>query len=106
MFNIFMDTAFAQAADAAAKQPSALEMFAMPVGLVILMYFLIIRPQQAKAKEQQELLSVLKSGDEVVTAGGIIGKVKNVSDAVVTIDAGNGNQIRLQKSSIVGKTKK
>ena len=106
MFNLFMDTAFAEAAGAAAKQPSALEMFAMPVGLVVLMYFLIIRPQQDKAKEQQELLGALKSGDEVVTAGGIIARVKNVSDAVVTVDTGNGNLLKLQKSSVVAKAQK
>ena len=81
-------------------------MFAMPVGLVVLMYFLIIRPQQNKVKEQQDLLTTLKSGDEVVTAGGIIAKVKNVSDAVVTVDSGNGNLLKLQKTSIVSKLQK
>ena len=106
MFNILMDTAFAQAAGAVANKPSALEMFAMPVGLVVLMYFLIIRPQQAKAKEQQELLSSIKSGDEVVTAGGIIARVKNISDAIVTLDTGNGSLLKVQKASVVAKTKK
>ena len=106
MFSLFMDTAFAEAASNAAKQPSALEMFAMPVGLVVLMYFLIIRPQQSKAKEQQDLLKDLKSGDEVVTAGGIIAKVKKVSDAIVTVDVGNGNLLKLQKTSVVAKAQK
>ena len=60
MFNIFFDTALAQAADTAAKQPSALEMFAMPVGLVVLMYFLIIRPQQNKGEGTAGLVDNLK----------------------------------------------
>ena len=62
----------------------------MPLVLIFFVfYFLIIRPQQNKVKEHAAMVAAVKKGDEVVTQGGLIGKVSKVSDEEVTIDFGN-----------------
>lgn len=63
-------------------------------------YFLLIRPQQKKAKEHKALLEALKKGDQVVTAGGMHGKVSAVEDAVVTLEVANGVNIKFNKGHI------
>ncbi|MBM4250997.1 MAG: preprotein translocase subunit YajC [Deltaproteobacteria bacterium] len=99
-------TAMAQATEVApAKSPSLVEMLAMPVGFLFIMYFLIIRPQQKKAKEHADLLTNLKAGDEVVTSGGIIGKVRAVAESFVTIEVANNTAIKVMKSNVSGLTK-
>jgi len=65
----------------------------MMVVFVVIFYFLLIRPQQKKAKEHQALISKISSGDEVVTTGGILGKVIEVGDSFVTIEVADGVRI-------------
>jgi preprotein translocase subunit YajC len=72
-------------------------------GIFAIMYFLLIKPQQKQAKEQQELMSALKKGDDVVTSGGLLGKVFAVTDKVVTLEVASGVKMRVLKSSIQGK---
>ena len=96
-------TAFAQGA-AAAKGPSTMEMLVMPLGFLLIMYFFLIRPQQKRAKEHQSLLSGLKVGDEVVTSGGIIGKIRSVADNFVTLESANSS-FKVLKSNVTGMTK-
>lgn len=69
-------------------------------------YFLLIRPQQKKAKEHRALLESLKKGDQVVTAGGIHGKVTAIDDAVITLEVATGVNIRVGKGHIATVTKK
>lgn len=83
-----IDTAFAQAAEQASGQPSLMEMLLMPAAFLFIFYFLLLRPQAKKAKEHKELLTNLKVGDEIITSGGIIGKVKSMADGFLTIDSG------------------
>ena len=64
------------------------------------MYFLMIRPQQKRAKEQKAMIDALAKGDEVVTAGGILGKVSKVSDAYVTLEVANATELVVQKASV------
>ena len=78
----------------------------MMVLFIIIFYFLLIRPQQKKAKEHQAMLTALSVGDEVVTAGGILGKVAAIGEGVVTLEVAQGVQIKVQKfqvSSLVPK---
>jgi preprotein translocase subunit YajC len=78
----------------------------MMVLFIIIFYFLLIRPQQKKAKEHQAMLTALSVGDEVVTAGGILGKVAAIGEGVVTLEIAQGVQIKVQKfqvSSLVPK---
>jgi preprotein translocase subunit YajC len=65
-------------------------------------YFMLIRPQQKKAKEHQTFLSGLKKGDQVVTRGGVVGKVTGVTDTVVTLEVQEKVRIRVLKSYVDG----
>ena len=69
--------------------------------LFVLLYFLMIRPQQKKQKEQRDMLSALAVGDEVLTAGGIVGKNTKVTDNFITLEISEGTEIIIQKTSIV-----
>jgi preprotein translocase subunit YajC len=71
--------------------------------LVAIMYFVMIRPQQKQAKTHRELLAGLKKGDEVVTQGGILGKIHVVSDQTVTVEIANGVRVRVLKRSVYAK---
>ena len=94
---------FAQAAAAApAKTPNLMEMLVMPVGFLAIMYFLVIRPQQKRSKDQQILLTSLKPGDEVVTQAGLIGRIKSFQDHVVSLEVAHNTVIKILKSSITG----
>jgi preprotein translocase subunit YajC len=72
----------------------------MMVVFVVIFYFLLIRPQQKKAKEHQALVSKLSAGDEVVTTGGILGKVTDVGDSFVTIEIADGVRVKVQKFQV------
>ena len=69
-------------------------------------YFLMIRPQRKRQKEQQELMEELKKGDRVVTAGGIYGQIESVSEDSVVLKVESGVTIRVAKSSIASKRTK
>ena len=72
----------------------------MAVAFFVVFYFLLLRPQQKRAKEHQNLISKLAVADEVVTAGGILGKVSEVGDTFVTLEIADGVRIKVQKSQI------
>lgn len=98
--------AYAQEAGTSApKGPSLLEVLIMPAGFLLIMYFFMILPQQKKAKMHSELLSNLKPGDEVLTNGGIIGKVKSVADGFVSLEVSPNSVIKVVKSSVTGMSK-
>ena len=103
----FVGTAMAQAADAAAEQgqPSIGELLFMPAIFLLIMYFFIFRPQARKAKEHQKLLTSIKVGDEVVTSGGIIGRIRSVAEGFVTIEAGHNTSLKVLKSNVMQMTK-
>ena len=63
-------------------------------------YFLLIRPQQKKAKEHKALLEAIKKGDNVITAGGVHGKITSVDDSIVTLEIATGVNIKITKSYI------
>lgn len=69
----------------------------------VMVYFLILRPQQKQQRDQQSLMSSLKKGDEVVTQAGVLGKVLNVQDKIVTLEVAASLKLRVLKSSIQGK---
>ena len=70
------------------------------VGFVAIFYFMLIRPQQKRMKEQQAMLAKLASGDEVVTSGGILGRITDVGETFVTLEVAEGVRIRVQRSQI------
>lgn len=96
---MFISNAYAQtAADSGAM--GQLSTFLPLILMFVVMYFLMIRPQQKRAKEQKAMMDALAKGDEVVTAGGILGKVSKVTDAYVTVEVAVGTEIVVQKASV------
>jgi preprotein translocase subunit YajC len=77
----------------------------MLVIMFAIFYFLLIRPQQKRAKQHKQLIDSLAVGDQVVTAGGIHGKVAAVQDTVVTVEIATGVKIKLNRSAIVSSSK-
>ncbi len=97
---MFATPAFAQAAGASST--SALAGSFIPLVLMIaIMYFLLIRPQQRKAKEHRAMVEALRRGDQVITQGGILGKVSRVmDDGIVEVEIADGVKIRVVKATI------
>lgn len=93
------DIAFAQTAPGGSG-PSTLISFLPLVLVFVIFYFLLIRPQQKKAKEHRDMLAKLKKNDEVVTSGGIYGKVVALADSVVTLEVAPNVRIRVHRPQI------
>lgn len=72
----------------------------MLVGIVVVFYFFMIRPQQKKQKEIRKMREALKTGDKVVTSGGIYGKIKEVNDTNFVIEIAENVRIKVDKSSV------
>ena len=70
------------------------------VAMFVLMYFLLIRPQQKRAKDHKNLLKALKKGDEAVTNGGVVGKVNSVDESFATLEIAEGVVVKVQKQGI------
>jgi preprotein translocase subunit YajC len=91
-------------AEGAAPAPGAggLDFLIMVVLFFAIMYFMIIRPQNKKAKEHKKLLEALQKGDEVVTQGGFMGKITDKSDDAVTLEVSEGVEMKVQTHAITG----
>ena len=99
MMTAFINSAYAQEAGAAV--PSAgYELLFMVVIFFLIMYFLVIRPQNKRNKEHKALLSSLSKGDEIATSGGVLGKVTRVEDSFVHIEVQEGVGLKIQKNSV------
>jgi len=73
----------------------------LPIILMfVLLYFLMIRPQMKRAKEQKTMIDALQKGDEVITAGGVLGRIAKVSDAYVTVEIAANTEVSLQRSAV------
>ncbi len=92
--------AVAQTAQGASQGGGDMFSLLMLVGLVVLMYFMMIRPQRKRQKEHEALVSAIAKGDEVVLTSGMLGKVVEVDDAYVAVDTGEGVKLRFQKSAV------
>ena len=97
--NSLIPDAMAQAAGGASAGAGATPLIMMAV-FVVIFYFLLIRPQQKKQKEHQAMLSKIAAGDEVVTAGGILGKVVEVGDNFLTIEIADNVRIKVQRFQV------
>ncbi len=94
-----VDTAYAQAAPGIGG-PGPLVTILPFILIFVIMYFMVIRPQQKKGKEHQEMLSKLKRNDEVMTSGGIYGKVIDLKETVVTLEVAPNVRIRVHRPQI------
>jgi preprotein translocase subunit YajC len=72
----------------------------MMLAMFVVMYFFMIRPQQKKQKDQKAMVDALKAGDDVVTVGGLHGKVVSTDENTVTLSAGGGGRLTFEKSSV------
>ncbi|MEI6419043.1 MAG: preprotein translocase subunit YajC [Sphingomonadales bacterium] len=104
---MFASPAYAQAAGAAGPAAggamggmAAFIGFAPYLAIFAIFYFLVLRPQQQRAKEHRAMIDAVKKGDDVVTGGGIIGKVSRVTDNEVEVDAGPGVKFKVLKSTL------
>jgi preprotein translocase subunit YajC len=97
--NGLIPEAMAQGAGAA-PAGGGLSMIVMMVAFIAIFYFLLIRPQQKKAKEHQAMVQKLSAGDEVVTSGGILGKIVEVSDSFITLEIADGVRVKVQKFQV------
>jgi preprotein translocase subunit YajC len=94
---MFISNAYAQSA---AGGTGGLLSFLPIVLMFVVLYFLMIRPQMKRQKEQKAMIDALAKGDEVITAGGILGKVSKVTEAYVTVEVSDGTEIVMQKASV------
>lgn len=100
---MFATNAYAMAGNGGQQSGgSGLEGIFMLLAMFAIFYFLLIRPQQKRAKQHKEMIEALKSGDQVVTAGGIHGKVVAVQDKLVTLEIANGVRVKVNRISIAG----
>ncbi len=99
---MFATNAYAMAGGGQQAGGSGMEGIVMLVIMFAIFYLLLIRPQQKRAKQHKELVNSLKAGDQVVTAGGIHGKVTAVQDMIVTMEIASNVRVKVNRSSIVG----
>ncbi|HVJ37938.1 MAG TPA: preprotein translocase subunit YajC [Stenotrophomonas sp.] len=101
LLDFLIPAAQAQTAGApAASGGSSLLTFLPMVGLLVVMYFLMIRPQMKRQKEHRAMLDKLNRGDEVITSGGIAGTVAEVGDNFITIEIADNVRVRVQKGAV------
>lgn len=101
---MFISSAYAQTAPAAAAggdmQSSFMSLLPLVLMFVVL-YFVMIRPQMKKQKEHRTMVEALAKGDEVATAGGLIGKVTKLGDAFLGVEIAPGVEVQVQRSAVV-----
>jgi preprotein translocase subunit YajC len=98
--DFLINSAYAQAAGGPAGGGFSLNQLLFPALLLVVFYFLLIRPQSKRAKEQREMLSKIAEGDEIATTGGILGKVTQVGEQYLTLEVAAGVNIKLQKFQV------
>ena len=97
---MLISNAFAQSASAAGGDAGGLMSFIPLILMFVVLYFIMIRPQMKRQKETKAMLEALAAGDEVITAGGILGKVTAVKDQYVTLELVPGTEVQMQKNAV------
>ena len=100
---MFISQAFAQAAPAAATGSTESTLYSLlPLVLMfVVLYFIMIRPQMKKQKEHKAMVEAIAKGDEVVIAGGVLGRVAKVGDNYIHVEVANGVELQVQRVSVV-----
>ena len=96
---MLISNAYAQTAGVAGAA-GGLMSFLPIILMFVVLYFLMIRPQMKRQKEQKAMIDALGKGDEVVSAGGVVGRVTKVGDAYITIEIAEGTEIIMQKAAV------
>ena len=95
---MLISNAFAQSAPAG--DAGGLMSFIPLILMFVVLYFIMIRPQMKRQKEMKAMLEVLAAGDEVITVGGILGKVTAVKDQYITVEIVTGTEVQMQKNAV------
>ena len=103
MNHFLVDSVVSLAQAAAPSSSNPLTQFVPLVAIFAIFYFLVLRPQSKKAKDHQAMLADLKKGDEVVTQGGVIGKISGITDAEITLQVQEGVRLRVTRASVQGR---
>ncbi len=98
---MFISNAFAQATGSASSSTSSLMGMLPLVLMFVVMYFVMIRPQMKKQKESAAMLTALAKGDEVVTTGGLVGKLSKLGDTFVSLEVAAGTEVQVQRAAII-----
>ncbi|GIX23887.1 MULTISPECIES: preprotein translocase subunit YajC [Caldimonas] len=99
---MFISDAFAQAAPAAQGGTESTLLSLLPLVLMfVVLYFIMIRPQMKRQKEHKAMIEALAKGDEVVTAGGLLGKIAKLGDTYLHVEVADGVQIQIQRTAVV-----
>ena len=100
---MFISEAFAQAAPAAGADSmfGGLGSMLPLILMFVVLYFVMIRPQMKRQKEHKSMIEALAKGDEVVTSGGMLGKVSKMGETFVSVEVANGVEIQVQRSAVV-----
>jgi preprotein translocase subunit YajC len=101
---LFISSAFAQTAPAAAPGGDMMSSLTSMLPLVLMfvvLYFVMIRPQMKKQKEHRSMIEALAKGDEVATAGGLLGRVTKLGDGMLGLEIANGVEVQVQRSAVV-----
>ena len=96
---MLISSAYAQASGAASQSDTLLTFLPM-VAIFVVFYFLLIRPQQKKQKEARAMLDALEKGNEVVTAGGVLGRIVKLDEQYVTVEVAPNTQMVVQRTAI------
>lgn len=96
----FLDFFIASAHAQDAGQPGGLMSFLPLIIIFVIFYFLLIRPQMKRAKEHRKLVAELANGDEIVTNGGLLGKITNVGESFVTVELADNVKIKVQRHAV------
>ena len=98
---MFISSAFAQTTPAAGGDLQSSLMGMLPLVLMfVVLYFVMIRPQMRKAKEHKSMVESLAKGDEIVTGGGMLGRVSKIGDTFISVEVANGIEVQLQRSAV------
>ena len=98
--DFFITKAYAEGGAAAPQGGDPMMGMLFFVGMIVIFYFLLIRPQQKRAKEHRKLVEALGKGDEVVTNGGILGKIVDIGEQFLTVEIASNVQIKIQRHAI------
>ena len=97
---MFISSAYAQTAAAGTTEGTLMSMLPLVLMFVVL-FFVMIRPQMKKQKEHKAMIEALAKGDEVVTAGGMMGKVSKLGEAYIGVELATGVEVQMQRSAVV-----
>lgn len=99
---MFISSAFAQTAPAAASSSTDSLMSLLPLVLMfVVLYFIMIRPQMKRQKEHKAMIEAIAKGDEVVTSGGLVGRVAKMGESFLHVEVANGVELQVQRSAVV-----